>query len=93
MVQKELKKLESFAVHTKMSSEKKQFLMTLSTDFKNVNELQDILQRPTIFGYSLPRFLVFWHIGSGRFVGIYSWNPWDIKFRIPTRCGQSLSDI
>ncbi|MEG2101316.1 MAG: hypothetical protein RRY99_07395, partial [Flavobacterium sp.] len=47
-VQKELKKLESFAVHTKMSSEKKQFLMTLSTDFKNVNELQDILQTANV---------------------------------------------
>jgi hypothetical protein len=42
--QKELKKLENFIVSTKMSSEKKQFLMTLGTDFKNVNELQDILQ-------------------------------------------------
>jgi hypothetical protein len=42
--QKELKKLENFVVDTKMSSAKKQFLMTLSTDFKNVNELQDILQ-------------------------------------------------
>ncbi|MFH6963767.1 hypothetical protein ACHRVK_15320 [Flavobacterium plurextorum] len=47
-VQKELKKLESFAVHTKMNSEKKQFLMTLSTDFKNVNELQDILQTANV---------------------------------------------
>lgn len=42
--QKELKKLESFVVNTKMNGEKKEFLMTLSTDFKNVNELQDILQ-------------------------------------------------
>ncbi|MCD0470664.1 hypothetical protein [Flavobacterium sp. JAS] len=42
--QKELKKLENFVVNTKMSAEKKEFLMTLSTDFKNVNELQDILQ-------------------------------------------------
>ncbi|WDF60671.1 hypothetical protein PQ462_04715 [Flavobacterium sp. KACC 22758] len=42
--QKEIKKLENFVVNTKMSSEKKQFLMTLSTDFKNVNEMQDILQ-------------------------------------------------
>ncbi|MDR7212330.1 hypothetical protein [Flavobacterium piscis] len=42
--QKELKKLENFVVSTKMNAEKKEFLMTLSTDFKNVNELQDILQ-------------------------------------------------
>lgn len=42
--QKEIKKLENFVVTTKMSSEKKQLLMTLATDFKNVNELQDILQ-------------------------------------------------
>lgn len=42
--QKELKKLENFVVNTKMDAEKKEFLMTLSTDFKNVNELQDILQ-------------------------------------------------
>ena len=43
-IQKELKKLENFVVNTKMSSEKKEFLMTLSSDFKNVNEMQDILQ-------------------------------------------------
>ncbi|PXY43289.1 hypothetical protein [Flavobacterium hydrophilum] len=43
-MQKELKKIENFVVHTKMSSEKKEFLMTLSTDFKKVNEMQDILQ-------------------------------------------------
>jgi hypothetical protein len=42
--QKEIKKLENFVVNTKMNAEKKQFLMTISTDFKNVNELQDILQ-------------------------------------------------
>ncbi|GAA3767205.1 hypothetical protein [Flavobacterium ginsengiterrae] len=42
--QKEIKKLENFVVHTKMSSEKKEFLMTLATDFKNVNEMQDVLQ-------------------------------------------------
>lgn len=42
--QKELKKLENFVVNTKMNAEKKEFLMTLSTDFKNVNELQDALQ-------------------------------------------------
>ncbi|TDO69992.1 hypothetical protein EV143_11268 [Flavobacterium chryseum] len=40
----ELKKLENFVVNTKMSTEKKQFLMVLSTDFKKVNELQDVLQ-------------------------------------------------
>ncbi|WP_281636075.1 hypothetical protein [Flavobacterium marginilacus] len=42
--QKEIKKLENFVVTTKMNAEKKQFLMTIATDFKNVNELQDILQ-------------------------------------------------
>ncbi|MBP4138917.1 hypothetical protein [Flavobacterium geliluteum] len=42
--QAELKKLENFVVNTKMNAEKKEFLMTLSTDFKNVNELQDVLQ-------------------------------------------------
>jgi hypothetical protein len=42
--QKEIKKLENFVVNTKMSAEKKQFLMTISTDFKSVSELQDILQ-------------------------------------------------
>jgi uncharacterized protein YfiM (DUF2279 family) len=42
--QKELKKLENFVVNTKMDAEKKQFLMTLSTDFKSVGDLQDILQ-------------------------------------------------
>lgn len=47
--QKELKKLENFVVTTKMSSEKKQFLMTMATDFKNVNELQDILQTLSTF--------------------------------------------
>lgn len=47
--QKELKKLENFVVNTKMNSEKKEFLMTMSTDFKNVNELQDILQTMSTF--------------------------------------------
>lgn len=42
--QAELKKLENFVVNTKMSAEKKEFLMTLSSDFKNVSELQDVLQ-------------------------------------------------
>ncbi|MCI9843488.1 hypothetical protein [Flavobacterium pectinovorum] len=43
-IQKELKKIENFVVHTEISTEKKVFLMTLSTDFKKVNELQDILK-------------------------------------------------
>ncbi len=47
--QKELKKLENFVVSTKMSSEKKQFEMNMGTDFKNVNELQDILQTLSTF--------------------------------------------
>jgi uncharacterized protein YfiM (DUF2279 family) len=42
--QKQLKKLENFVVNTKMNAENKEFFMILSTDFKNVNELQDILQ-------------------------------------------------
>jgi uncharacterized protein YfiM (DUF2279 family) len=42
--QADLKKLENFVVHTKMNAEQKQFLMTVATDFKSVNELQDILQ-------------------------------------------------
>lgn len=48
-MQKEFKKIENFVVHTKMSSAKKEFLMTFSTDFKNVNELQDILQTLSTF--------------------------------------------
>lgn len=47
--QKELKKIENFVVHTKMSAEKKEFVMNLSTDFKNVNELQDVLQTLSTF--------------------------------------------
>lgn len=43
-VQKELKKLENFVVMTKMNTSKNEFLMTLATDFKNVNELQDMMQ-------------------------------------------------
>ncbi|MBE8725869.1 hypothetical protein [Flavobacterium hungaricum] len=46
--QKEIKKLENFVVTTKMSSEKKQFFLTMATDFKNVNELQDILQTASV---------------------------------------------
>lgn len=47
--QKELKKIENFVVHTKMSAEKKEFVMNLATDFKNVNELQDVLQTLSTF--------------------------------------------
>ncbi|MFZ0596953.1 MAG: hypothetical protein WAM46_08215 [Flavobacterium sp.] len=43
-IQKELKKLENYTVNTKMNGEKKEFLMAFSTDFKNVNELHDVLQ-------------------------------------------------
>jgi len=43
-VQKEIKKLEDLTVNLKMNGEKKEFLMAFSKDFKNVNELQDILQ-------------------------------------------------
>lgn len=43
-VQNEIKKLEDLTVHMKMNGEKKEFLMTFGKDFKNVNELQDILQ-------------------------------------------------
>lgn len=42
--QKEIKKLENFVFNIKMNGEQKQFLMNIATDFKNVNELQDILQ-------------------------------------------------
>lgn len=42
--QKEIKKLENFVFNIKMNGEQKQFLMNISTDFKSVNELQDILQ-------------------------------------------------
>jgi uncharacterized protein YfiM (DUF2279 family) len=42
--QSELKKIESFVVNTKMSPEKNVYLLTMSSDFKNVNEMQDILQ-------------------------------------------------
>jgi hypothetical protein len=42
--QKEIKKLENFVFNIKMNGEKKQFLMNIATDFKSVNELQDILQ-------------------------------------------------
>lgn len=42
--QKEIKKLENFIFNIKMNGEQKQFLMNISTDFKSVSELQDILQ-------------------------------------------------
>ncbi|WP_264536485.1 hypothetical protein [Flavobacterium sp. N1736] len=42
--QNEIKKLEDLVVNIKMNGEKKEFLMTFGKDFKNVNELQDILQ-------------------------------------------------
>lgn len=42
--QKEIKKLENFVFNMKMNAEQKQFLLNGATDFKNVNELQDILQ-------------------------------------------------
>ncbi|WP_348798475.1 hypothetical protein [Flavobacterium adhaerens] len=42
--QKELKKLENVVITTKMNTHKKQFLMTLSSDFKKVSDLQDMLQ-------------------------------------------------
>ncbi|KIC00352.1 hypothetical protein OA93_01760 [Flavobacterium sp. KMS] len=42
--QKELKKLENFVVHMKMNTEQKQFMLDLKTDFKNVNELQDMMK-------------------------------------------------
>jgi hypothetical protein len=42
--QKEIKKLENFVFNIKMNGEQKQFLMKIATDFKSVNELQDILQ-------------------------------------------------
>ncbi|MGO4770816.1 hypothetical protein ACEN2I_04085 [Flavobacterium sp. W22_SRS_FK3] len=42
--QKEIKKLENFVFNIKMNAEQKQFLMNIATDFKNVNELQDVLQ-------------------------------------------------
>lgn len=43
-VQNEIKKLEDLTVNLKMNGEKKEFLMAFSKDFKNVNELQDVLQ-------------------------------------------------
>jgi uncharacterized protein YfiM (DUF2279 family) len=47
--QKELKKLENYVVNTKMNAEQKEFLMKISTDFKNANELQDVLQALSAF--------------------------------------------
>ena len=42
--QKEIKKLENLVFNIKMNGEQKQFLMNIATDFKSVNELQDVLQ-------------------------------------------------
>lgn len=43
-IQNEIKKLEDLTVNLKMNAEKKEFLMAFSRDFKNVNQLQDVLQ-------------------------------------------------
>ncbi len=42
--QAQIKKMEDFVINLKMNAEQKQFLLNVSTDFKNVNELQDMLQ-------------------------------------------------
>ncbi|MCC9073339.1 hypothetical protein LNQ49_17310 [Flavobacterium sp. F-65] len=42
--QKELKKLENFLVHMKMNTTENVFLLNLNSDFKNVNELQDMVK-------------------------------------------------
>ena len=42
--QNEIKKLEDLTVNLKMNGEKKEFQMAFYRDFKNVNELHDILQ-------------------------------------------------
>ncbi|MCV9931090.1 hypothetical protein OIU80_02245 [Flavobacterium sp. LS1R47] len=42
--QKELKKLENFLVNMKMNTTENQFLLNLNSDFKNVNELQDMMK-------------------------------------------------
>lgn len=42
--QKELKKLENFLVNMKMNTTENQFLLNLNSDFKNVNELQDMVK-------------------------------------------------
>ena len=42
--QAQIKKMEDFVINLKMNAEQKQFLLNISTDFKNVNELQDMLQ-------------------------------------------------
>lgn len=41
--QAELKKLENFVISMKMNAEKKEFLMTVNTPFKNVNELENLM--------------------------------------------------
>lgn len=42
--QKELKKLENLTVDMKMNAEQKEFLFAMKSDFKNVNELQDVMK-------------------------------------------------
>ena len=41
--QAEIKKLENLVVQMKMNAEKKEFLMTVNTPFKNVNELENLM--------------------------------------------------
>lgn len=42
--QSEIKKVEDLTVNLKMNGEKKEFLMVFSRDFKNVNQINDVLQ-------------------------------------------------
>jgi hypothetical protein len=42
--QERLKKLENFTMRMKMDSNAKQFLFAMNTDFKNVAELQDVME-------------------------------------------------
>jgi len=42
--QKEIKNIEDLVVNLKMNAEKKEFFMAFSKDFKNVNEVHDVLQ-------------------------------------------------
>lgn len=44
-----LKKLENFNMRMKMNAEKKQFVFSLNTDFKNVAELQDVMETMNAF--------------------------------------------
>ncbi len=41
--QERLKKLENFSIHTVMNAEKKEFLFSMTTDFKSVSNLQDAM--------------------------------------------------